>query len=211
MRKTLKYTQYLYEGSTEMELEVPDDTIVYLTGSGHGIEDFRFYALIRTSEKVKADMCFLIGNYWFTFLRRVSFSECGLPCKSVTECEPPTDCYIVFLQKRRFTLQETARILEACKSENGETDWEKLKEFRMSIEGISKIKKFTDRGIETVHLDFKDLVGQDQVSVSLFTWDYDHTWEGDQPCNSCNFFTTEEKYKQLFNDKLEEYYKLFKE
>lgn len=211
MSKTMKYTQYLYEGSAEMELEVSDDAIVYLVGIELGTKGFRMHALVRTSEKTKADRCFLIGNHWFTFLRRISLPDCGLPCKPVTECEPPTDCYIVFLQKRLFNWQETSCILENCKDENGETDWEKLKEFRMSIEGISKIRRFTDRGIEVIHLQVKDITGDDRISVELHTWEYDYTWGGVQPCNSCNFFTTEEKYKQLFNDKLEEYYKLFKE
>lgn len=193
------------------ELSVSDDAIIYIIGFEYGKGESSCSVLVRTSEKTEANRCFLIGEYWFSFLFEIDLTGCSLPCKRITECEVPKDCYIVFVRKSLFPHRTAIELLETCKDENGVIDWNKIKEVSMEPYAISKIQRFTEKGIETTHLSIKDIARHDHVSVELHTWDYKHTWGCIHPCDFGNFFTTEEKYKQLFNDKLEEYYKLFKE
>lgn len=212
MNKTMKYTQYLYGGKRkDRELEVSDDAVVYIVGFDYGKGVSMCNALVRTSENTEAGQCFLIGGYWFTFLFEIDLNGCSLPCKCITECEPPEDCFIVFVRKRFFPHRTSFDLLEQYKSEDGTVDWAKVKDLSMEPYAISKIRRFTEKGIEVTHVHIKNLARHDYTCVELNTWEYGYTWGCIHPCDFGNFFTTEEKYKQLFNDKLEEYYKLFKE
>lgn len=212
MSKIMKYTQSLYGGKREgRELKVSDDAVVYIAGFDYGESVSMCNVLVRTSEKTEADRCFLIGEFWFTFLLGIDLDGCEIPCKRITECEPPKDSYIVFVRKSLYPHRTAFDLLEQCKGEDGTVDWTKVKELSMEPYAVSKIRRFTERGIEVTHVHMKDMARYDYACVELHTWGYDYTWGCIRSSDFGNFFTTEEKYKQLFNDKLEEYYKLFKE
>lgn len=212
MNKIMKYTQYLYGGKREgRELKVSDDAVVYIVGFDYGKSVSMCNVLVRTSEETEADRCFLIGEFWFTFLLDIDLDGCEIPCKRITECKPPKDSYIVFVRRSLYPQRMSFDLLEQCKNEDGTVDWEKVGELSMEPYAVSKIRRFTERGIEVTHVHMKDMARHDYVCVELHTWGYDYTWGYIRQCNSGNFFTTEEKYKNLFNEKLEEYYKLFKE
>lgn len=81
----------------------------------------------------------------------------------------------------------------------------------MEVTGISKIRRFTPKGIEVVHLRKKEIGREDVVVVEIRYWPYMYPWNHSGIMNREAIFTSELKFRNLFDETLERFYKLFKE
>lgn len=215
MSKTIKYRKYWYGGDFSMKEEaLPDDIRIYNVDwwhSGAKVKDKDVYTegyVFKSEEKFEGSI--LIGDAWYRFEERIYIED--FPGEPIENCTPPKDCYIVFEQYNLDSEYPTEMVewidmLKCLKDE----EWGKLKKQYMEIGCISKIRRFTKKGIETTAIGMKTMSSRDIQEVSIHTFGYGHGFGNSISGSSRNFFTTEEKYKQIFDDKLEEYYKLFKE
>lgn len=196
------------------EESLPDDICIYNVDwwhSGAKVKDKDIYTegyVFKSAEKFEGSI--LIGDAWYRFEERIYIED--FPVEPIENCTPPKDCYIVFEQYNLDSEYPTEMVewidmLKCLKDE----EWGKLKKQYMEISCISKIRRFTKKGIETTAIGMKTMSSRDIQEVSIHTFGYGHVFGNSISGSSRNFFTTEEKYKRLFSDKLEEYYKLFKE
>lgn len=81
----------------------------------------------------------------------------------------------------------------------------------MEVTGISKIRRFTPKGIEVVYLRKKDIEREDVAVAEIRYWPYTYPWNHSGIMNREAIFTSELKFRNLFDETLERFYKLFKE
>lgn len=213
--KTIKYRKYWYGGDFSMKEEaLPDDIRIYNVDwwhSGAKVKDKDIYTegyVFKSEEKFEDSI--LIGDAWYRFEERIYIED--FPVEPIENCVPPKDCYIVFEQynlNSDFPISFTQWMdaLKVLKCEELDKFHKSCKE----IGSIAKIRRFTKKGIETTTIGMKSMNSRDIQDVSIHTFGYGHGFGESYSGLGRDFFTTEEKYKQLFDDKLEEYYKLFKE
>ena len=153
-----------------------------------------------------------IGDAWYRFVNGIYFDSDSVPVEPIEDCIPPKDCYIVFEQDN---MKSRRKPMDFQMTDNEgnliKLDWDTIHSYYKEVAGIGKIRKFTRKGIETCLVSIKSMSSEDMTEVSLHTFSYGHTWGQGYSTLSGNFFTIEKKYKKLHSDKLEEFYKLFKE
>lgn len=214
----LSYRQYQWGGDYRIhELELPEGSHiyeVYIWQIGYKVKDKEGITtpgyVIKASEEFEGSM--RIGDAWYRFENGIYIDDPSVLIEPIEDCIPPKECFIVFEQDNMKPVTPRPTI-QFCNKDGNllDVDWEALRGIYKEIAGIGKIRRFTKRGIETSLLSLKSMNSNDLIEISLHTFEYGHTWGGGYSCHSGNFFTAEEKYKNLFNEKLEEYYKLFKE
>ena len=213
--KTIKYRKYWYGGDFSIKEETfPDDIRIYnvdMWSGGSQVKDKDIYTegyVFKSEEKFEGST--LIGDAWYRFEERIYIEN--FPVEPIEKCIPPKDCYIVFEQHNLNSdcPANIVQFIEMLKYLEYE-EWSELKERYTEIGAIAKIRRFTRKGIEATTIGLKTMSSRDVQEVSIHTFGYGHGFYESCSGSSREFFTTEKKYKQLFNEKLEEYYKLFNE
>lgn len=215
----IQYRQYQYGGDYILkEMELPEGSHIYeiaIMHVGYRVKDkegnvYTPGYVIKASQEFEDSM--KIGDAWYRFADGLYFDEESVTVEPIDNCIPPKDCFIVFEQDNMKACRNPMDYQMIDKEGNlVEIDWGILREYYKEIAGIAKIRRFTRRGIETCFVTLKSMTSDDLIEVSLFTFEYGQPWGQGFSTHRCNLFTTEEKYKQLYHDKLEEYYQLFKE
>ena len=215
---TLEYRQYEYGGSYSIEqLQLPEDSHIYEVAMwviSFKVKDksdtYTPGYVIKAPQKFQGSM--QIGDAWYRFMYGIYIDESSFPVENIGSCMPPKDCFLVFEQDNMNAKRNP--IVREMVDENGnlvDIDWEELHEYYKEVAGIGKIKRFTRSGIECSLVSIKNIASDDIVEVSIHTFEYGFTWGGGHTVHSRNFFTTDDKYKRMYNDKLDEYFKLFKQ
>lgn len=214
----VEYRQYQYGGDYILKhMQLPEGSHIYevpIWQYGYKVKDRE--DLYTPGYIIKApqefDDSLKIGDAWYCFHNGIWFDSDSVLVEPIENCIPPKDCYIVFEQDNMKARRKPIDCQITDKEGNLiELDWEAIRSYYKEVAGIGKIRKFTLRGIETSLVSIKNMSSDDMAEVSIHTFSYGHTWGQGCYTHSENFFTTEEKYKKLYSDKLEEYYKLFKE
>lgn len=203
MSKILKYRQYLLTGYEEKVLSLSERTVVYLTEQSIDLNRIHSDVVIRTEEKPEAAHAYRIGNSWYLFMDMVKLTDVPFPVCKIEECKPPKECYIVVRSEKK----DVRRILDELCLSGDEIPADEI----MEVISISKIKRLTPKGFEVALLQLKDLEQKDHVSAEMRYWEYRFAWIRSFILGRECFFTSDLKYKRLFDDTLERYYKLFKE
>lgn len=214
----IQYRQYQYEGDYILkEMELPEGSHIYevpIWRIGYKVKDkedlFTPGYVIKSPQEFEGSM--QIGDAWYRFENGIYFDGESIPVEPIDNCIPPKNCFIVFEQDNMKARKNPMAYQMTDKDGNLlEIDWDALRGYYKEIAGIGKIKKFTRKGIEICLVSIKSMTSDDLTEVSIHTFEYGHSWGQSICTHSGNFFTTEEKYKNLYDETLEKYYKVFKE
>lgn len=214
----VEYRQYQYGGGYVVKhMSLPEGSHIY------EVPIWRYGCKVKEKEDLytpgyvikspqEFDDSMKIGDAWYRFYNGIYFDSDSVLVEPIEDCTPPKDCYIVFEQSNMNARQKPMAFQMTDKGGNLiELDRDAIRRYDKEIAGIGKIRKFTRKGIETCLVSIKNMSSEDLTEVCLHTFSYGYTWGEGYSTHPGNFFTTESKYKQLYSDKLEEYYKLFKE
>lgn len=211
----VKYRKYWYGGDFSVKEEkLPDDIRIYnvdMWHSGAKVKDKDIYTegyVFKSAEKFEDSI--LIGDAWHRFEEEIYIED--FPVEPIENCTAPKECFIVFEQnKMDHPIVKNPFQFINEKGDLVDVDWDAVRESYREIAGIGKVRRFTKRGIEVSLISMKAMNSSDLTQVEIHTFSYGNSYGRSIMMPDRYFFTTEEKYKNLFNEKLEEYYKLFKE
>lgn len=205
----LKYRQYQWNSEYKnKEMEIPEDTHIYrvyccsMNYKVKDKEDTMTDGYLFKSDRQFSGSCY-IGNAWYCYKEHIYMEESLIPIEPIENCTPPKNCYIVYEQ---HNLKATSTPLY-IDGKIVDCDLDTLRKYSKEIAFIAKIRRFTAHGIETAVVSMKSMSSEDEIEARILTFAYNRRYDG----IGTPFFSTKKEYRKLFNDKLKEYYKLFKE